>query len=182
MKVELHRSKRKGDKMQPWATFELVLAETESRLYSGRKIMSKVMDIWAAWDQSPCVSIPADNAQLTFMKPKWRRGLESKWKGCKREGRRERKERDNAGTCNGQTSINQALSMGYGIYREQPNAMAINQGLECQLYQYPLQHYRCSCAGEQHTHTHTPEKTPKNYYFCVFTRRKVCGFSAAACL
>lgn len=28
--------------------------------------------------------------------------------------------------------------MGCGIYREQPNAIAINQGLECQLYQYLL--------------------------------------------
>lgn len=64
-----------------------------------------------------------------------RRGKEREEERKEGEERKEKKGR--CSTCDGQTSINQALSMGYGIYREQPNAMAINQGLECQLYQYP---------------------------------------------
>lgn len=71
-------------------------------------------------------------------------------RGGEKDGGRAKKERDNAG----QTSINQELSMGDGIYREQPNAMAINQGLECQLYQYPLQHGYVDTHTERITYTH----------------------------
>ena len=84
------------------------------------------------------MSIPADKAQLTFSEEEV--GAEEQREGDRgeEEGWKERKEKKGRRwACNGQTSINQALSMGYGIYREQPNAMAINQGLECQLYQYP---------------------------------------------
>lgn len=74
------------------------------------------------------------------------------------ERKKERKEgRADAGPAMGR-SINQALSMGYGIYREQPNAMAINQGLECQLYQYP------SCTVMfSHKETHTPQNNTRTF-------------------
>lgn len=92
------------------------------------------------------MSFFADKAQLTFYEAKWEEEKRAEGqrevvigeKDSKREERRERRKgKGRCWACNGQTSINQALSMGYGIYKEQPNAMAINQGLECQLYQYP---------------------------------------------
>lgn len=71
------------------------------------------------------------------------------------EGRsREERRGGRCWTCSGQTSINRALSMGYGIYREQPNAMAINQGLEGQLYQCP-KYTTMVTRTESNTHTCT---------------------------
>lgn len=59
--------------------------------------------------------------------------------------------------------------MGYGIYREQPNAMAINQGFECQLYQYPLYTVMGALVHTEkkilHTHTHLKI----DLYFSLFS-------------
>lgn len=106
------------------------------------------------------MSIPADKAQLTFYEAQEEEeeGEKRRGKRRRREEKRESKERKGRRwACNGQTSINQALSMGYGIYREQPNAMAINQGVECQLYQYPLYMVTVALVHteiKKHTHTH----------------------------
>lgn len=88
---------------------------------------------------------------------------------CKRERRSERKERDNAGPAVGRHPLTKRSAWDMAFTKNSQMPRQLIRALNASCINTP-----CSImvALVQKCKTHTPEKRPTYYIFCVFMRKK----------